>query len=469
MSGLFATLSQSAQSLHAQSLGIEVAGRNLANVNNVDYARQRVVFGHRGTVLMPQGAQSLGIEAKSIQQIRDALIDQQVSRELASKASLSAENDVYAKTQSALGESIDRTQSTTSPAAGMSGVVSDFFNAFKAFAASPTDVGQRQHLIELAEILADRFNSTAARLAQVQSDVGTNIVADVDTVNNLLTTVASLNGQIGGFEINAPGTAVDQRDQRQAAIDKLAGLIGAETAINATQAGQLDVFVRDASGTAITLVSLATVSNPVNYIGTGLTAGTAGTPIALASGSINGFFTARDGAVQTLRDNLNTYAGQIGSAVNVAYNPTNTSGADFFSFTPGAAASTLSLATGLTPVTLKSSNGAAGDNTLASAVAALSARVFSTTSGDSIDGTFSQYYAGVVSDFGRTVAGTTNRLEDQSNITKLVNQQRQSLSGVSMDEEMADLLKYQHAFEASSKVISIIDGLLDIVVNRLGA
>ena len=469
MAGLFGTLNQSVQSLQAQSIGIEVAGRNLANVNNPDYARQRVVFGDRGTVITPQGAQSLGIEAKSVQQIRDALIDQQVSRETAAMASLEAESDVYSKTQAALGESIDRTQTSTSPAAGMSGVVSDFFNSFQAFAASPTDAGQRQNLIQQAGILTDRFNSTDARLAQVQDDASTNIIADVAEVNTLLTTVASLNSQIGGLEINAVGTAVDLRDQRQAAIQKLAGLIGAETAPSATQPGQVDVFVRDTSGNALTLVSLASVTNPVSYIGTGLTAGTSGTPIALNSGSTNGLFTARDGAVQELRDNLNTFAGQIGSAVNAAYNPTSTVGADFFSFTVGSAASTISLASGLTPVTLKASNGAAGDNTLAAAVAALASHSFATTSGDSIDGTFSQYFSGVVSDFGRTVAGTENRLEDQTNITKLVDEQRQSLSGVSMDEEMADLLKYQRAFEASSKVISIINGLLDTVVNRLGS
>ena len=469
MSGLFATLNQSVQSLHAQSIGIEVAGRNLANVNNPEFARQRVIFGDRGTVITAQGAQSLGIEAKSVQQVRDALIDQQVGRETASLASLTSESDIYAQTQAALGESIDRAQTVTSPAAGMSGVVSDFFNAFQAFAASPTDLGQRQNLIQQAGILTGRFNATDARLAQVQADTSTNIAVDVASVNDLLANVASLNKQIGSLEITAPGTAIDLRDQRQASIEKLAGLIGAETAINATQAGQVDVFVRDAGGAAITLVSLASVANPVNYIGTGLTAGTAGTPIALSTGKINGFFTARDGAVQDLRDNLNTFAAQIGSAVNTAYNPLSTVGADFFTFTTGSAASTLSLAAGMSPVTLKASNGAAGDNTLASAVAALASRSFAITSGDAIDGTFSKYYAGVVSDFGRTVAGTTNRMEDQANITKLVNQQRQSISGVSMDEEMADLLKYQHAFEASSRVISIIDGLLDIVVNRLGA
>ena len=468
MSGLFGSLNQSVQSLHAQSRGIEVAGRNMANVNNPDYARQRVVFGDRGTVITPQGAESLGIEAKAITQVRDALIDQQVSRENASTASLTAESDVYAKTQAALGESIDRTQTTSAASQGLSGVVSDFFSAFQAFAANPTDVGQRQNLIQQAGILTDRFNATDTRLAQVQTDVGTNVTADTASVNDLLKTVASLNSQIGGLEIGAPGTAVDLRDQRQAAVAKLAGLIGAETAPNATQPGQVDVFVRDATGSAITLVSLTKVTNPVNYTGTQLTAGTAGTPIALTSGSINGLLTARDGTVQTLRDNLNTFASQLGTAVNTAYNPTNTSGANFFSFSATNPAGSLALAPGLTPVTLKASNGAAGDNTLAAAVGALASHTFATGSGDQIDGTFSQYYSGVVSDFGRTVASTSSRLTDQTNVSKLVTQQQQSLSGVSMDEEMADLLKYQHAFEASSKVISIIDGLLDTVINRLG-
>lgn len=467
MAGLFGSLSQQVQSLHAQSRGIEVAGRNMANVNNPDYARQRVIFGDRGTIVTAQGAQSLGIEAKAVQQIRDSLIDQQVSREAASQASLQSESDVYAKTQAALGESIDRTQSTSTSSAGLSGVVSAFFNAFQAFAANPTDVGQRQNLIQQAGILTDRFNATDTRLAQVQADVGTHITADTATVNDLLTTVASLNGQIGSLEIGAPGTAVDLRDQRQAAVTKLAGLIGAETAPNSTQAGQVDVFVRDSSGAAITLVSLATVANAVNYTGTGLTAGSTATPITLSSGTINGQFAARDGAVQTLRDNLDTFAKQICNSVNAAYNPTSIVNGHFFSSTAGSEASTLAVAASLTSTTLRSSNGAAGDNTLAAAVAALANRTFSTGSGDFIDGTLSQYYSGVVSDFGRTVASTTNRLEDQTNVFKLVTQQQQSLSGVSMDEEMADLLKYQHAFEASSKVISVIDGLLDVVVNGL--
>jgi flagellar hook-associated protein 1 FlgK len=470
MSGLFSSLNQSVRALTAQSRGLETAGRNLANVNNADYARQRVIFGDRGTLLTPQGAQSLGIEAKATQQIRDVLVDRQLTREISAKSSLQSQSDAYAKAQAALGESIDRTQTTGDISAsgqGLSAVVSEFFNAAQAFAARPTDLGERQNLVQRADILAERFRTTDTRLAQLQSDINAQAATDVDDVNQLLETVATLNGQIGRLEINAAGSAVDLRDQRQAAIEKLAAKIGIETQPSATEAGQIDVFVRDAGGAPVTLVGLAVVTNPVAFDGVQLTAGTAATPIALTSGSIHGLFTARDGAVQTLRDDLDTFAGQLASAVNTAYNPTGATG-NLFSYNPASPAATLALAAGVTPAGLKASDGgAAADNTLATAVAALASRRFTTAGGDALDGTFGQYYSGVVSDFGRTVSGTAGRLEDQSNIEKLVRQQRQSISGVSMDEEMTDLLKYQRAFEASSKVISIIDGLLDVVVNRL--
>ena len=97
MSGLVSSLSQAVRSLQAQSRGVDVAGRNLANVNNPDYARQRVLLGERGSVLTPQGAQSLGLEAKAVQQIRDELLDRQVAREIGRTASFQADSDAYAR------------------------------------------------------------------------------------------------------------------------------------------------------------------------------------------------------------------------------------------------------------------------------------------------------------------------------------------------------------------------------------
>lgn len=470
MSGLLSSLSQSVLALNAQSRGVETAGRNLANVNNPDYSRQRVVFADRGSIVTHDGVQSIGIEAKAIQQVRDALLDRQLARELGRTAALEAEDSANSRAQAAFGESIDRaaaTDPTDISAQGMSAALGDFFNAFRSFAARPTDLGEKQNLIQRADILAQRFNLTDSRLAQIQSDLDVQIEADTDNVNRLLENIAELNGQIGRLEVNAPGAAVDLRDQRQARIEELAKNIGAETRANANQPNQIDVFVRDDSGAPVVLVSLSSVDSAVAFDGKVISAKASGVPLAVADGSIKGHLTARDGVVSNLRERIGSFAGQLATAVNSAYNPSGL-GNDFFNVDPTASASSIRLSAALTPATLKASvGGAAGDNTIAAAVAELANKKFSTAAGDAFDGTFTQYYSGVVSEFGRAVAGTEGRLEDQRNIETLVKQQRQSVSGVSMDEEMADLLKFQRAFQASSKVISIIDGLLDTVVNGL--
>ncbi len=469
MSGLFASLNQSAHALTAQSLGVEVAGRNLANANNPAYARQRVVFVDHNASDPSGASQSLGLQAESVQQLRDSLLDQQVVREAGLTASLTAEDATNATIQTALGQTIDSTGATTGATGQTLGdAVSTLLNGFQALAATPTDLGTRQNLLQNAADLAQRFNDVDGRLGQIQTDLGSQLTGDVSSVNNLLTNIATLNAQIGRAEINSPGSAVDLRDQRQADLEQLAGKLSIETRPSAGGAGQVDVFVRDTGGAPIDLVSLGTVTNAVAFDGTQFTAGTAATPIALAGGEAKGLLAARDGTVQTLRDQLNRFAGQIATSVNAAYNPTGATG-NLFQFTPGSAAATIALAPGLTPAGLKASDTAnPGDNTIALAVANLSAQSFSTAGGDLVDGTFSQYYSGVINHLGNTVAQASSNLTDQTNVEKLVRQQRDSVSGVSLDEEMTNLMQYQRAYQASSRVITIIDGLLDNVINSMG-
>src|SRR6185312_7446204 len=111
----------------------ETAGRNLANVNNPNYARQRIIFGDRGTVQTPLGAQSLGLEAKQVEQMRDFLLDRQVVREKSLLSSYETQQSAYQNAQAGLGQSIDRTGETDSSGAagagtGISESLSDFFN-----------------------------------------------------------------------------------------------------------------------------------------------------------------------------------------------------------------------------------------------------------------------------------------------------------------------------------------------------
>jgi flagellar hook-associated protein 1 FlgK len=464
VSGLYTSLNSAVKALSAQSRAIEVAGKNLANVNNTSYARQRVVFGDRGTVVTPEGAESLGLEALSVQQIRDTLLDRQVMREISLKASCEQEQQAYERAQAGLG--VDLTSATDSSngtsGGGIGSALSDFFNTFQSLASNPTDTAQRQTLIQKATTLTDSFNLTDSRLAQTQSDLDDQVSTDVASANQLLQQIANLNGMIGQAEITKAGSAVDLRDQRQAVLEKLAEILPIE--VRDSNGSQVQVVLKDTSGSDVVLVDQATTQGTVAFNGTGITAGASAAGIALTGGSIAGALTARDGAVQTLRDNLDQLARQLVTSVNAAYGAT---GADFFD-PAGLTAGAIRLAGTLTVGTLQAGIGAAGDNSVAAAVAGLANQEFSVAGGDAFDGTFSQFFANTVSDLGQALSSANTNVQDQTSIEQVVRSQRDGVSGVSLDEETADLMRYQRAYQASARVFTVVNDLLDLVVNRLG-
>lgn len=468
MSGLFSTLNSSSMALNAHSRAIETAGKNLANVNNPNYSRQRVIYGDRGTVQTPDGAFSLGLEVLSVKQIRDVLQDRQLMREIGLSGSLDAQQEALERALTGLGQNINgsaNVQATGTASGGLAAAIDDFFNAFQNLASRPTDAGARQTLLQKATILTDVVREADTRLAQVQSDIDAGIGANVITANSLIDTIADLNSQIKRFELANPGSAVDLRDQRQARLEELAAIIPVTVADLGD--GQVKLSVRDSGGTAIDLLTGQTVHGTLAFNGTAVTGGASATAIALGSGAMQGALTVRDGAVQTFRDNLDLFAGQLVDSVNAAYNPSNTTGGEFFA-TAGTTAATLALRSGMTAASLVAGSGAAGDNSIALAVAALATKNFSVSGGDNFDGTLGQFYSRSVSDLGQALATATSRAADQDKIQQLVRNQRDTVSGVSMDEEMADLVKFQRAFQASSRVFSVVDELLDTVVNRLG-
>ncbi len=470
MSGLFSSLTDSVSALTAQSRALEIAGKNLANVNNPNYARERVQLGSRGTIMTPQGPESMGVTALNVQQLRDALLDQQVTYETSITAGYTAQQAAYQRAEAGLGESVDGTQNSSGTSStsdnGVGAAVDDFFNAFQSLASNPTDSGQRQTLLQNASILTDRLQQADQRLSQVTSDLNTQIGTNVASSNSLIANIANLNDQIFRLEINNPGSAVDLRDQRQADLEQLAANLPVTTQNSAS--GQLQLVAKDGSGNSVILVNGATVNGTLAFDGTQITGGSPATPLALSSGAIQGSLTARDGGVQTLRNNLDQLAAQLVTSVNAAYNPTGATG-NFFD-PAGTTAGTITLAGGVTAASLKTSDGgAAGDNSIALAISQLAGKKFSTAGGDSIDGTFSGFFASTVSNLGQAVAAANAQVTDQSNIEQLVRTQRDGVSGVSLDEETADLLKYQRAFQASSRVFNTIDSLLDTVVNHLGA
>ena len=470
---LFASLQNSVSALQAQSPAVQITGKNLANVNNPAYARERVNFDSGVTVVTPEGAQSAGIDA-SVEQLRDALLDHQVINETALSSYYNTIQAAYQRTQASLGQNLSSTSATgatgnTTSDTGIGAAVDDFFNAFQNLASNPTDGGARQALLASATILTDRLQQADQSLQQVQDDLKTQIDSNVSDANGLLASIANLNSQIGRIEVNNPGSAVDLRDQRQAALEKLAAFVPIRVTEGSN--GQVQVSAAGGGGTSVPLVTLGAVQGSLAFDASTtpptVTGGDPATALALTSGSIKGALDASGGAVQTLRDQLDALAGQLVTAVNTAYSPT---GGTFFN-AAGLTAGTIALATGLTAASLQTTatGGAAGDNDVALAVANVASKKFSTTGtpADGIDGTLSSFFSSSVTQFGQALSTVNANVQNQTTIKTLVTNQRDSVSGVNLDEETANLMKYQRAFQASSRVFQIIDSLLDQVVNKL--
>lgn len=461
---LFTSLASGASALDADSYVLQVTGKNLANANNAGYAREKVVLGSSGGSDSALGAANSAPVALSVSQIRDAFLDQQVCQENSITSALTAQQTALQDAEASLGETISSSSSatpSTNAGASLASQLTSLFNSFSSLASSPTDSGVRQMLLQNAATLTDNLHQTDAGLSQVQANLNTQIQGDATNVNSLLQTIAGLNSQIAVAEVGKPGSAVDLRDQRQTALENLATKISFNTS-PATSGSQIKLTTTDASGNAVLLVDGSTVSNTVAFDGTNLTAGTV--TLSPGSGAIQGAMDARDGAIQTLRNNLDALAKQLVSSVNAAYNPTGATG-NFFAAS-GTTAGTIALDPSVTSSNLKASDGGnAGDNTVALAIAGLASRSFSTSAGDAIDGTMTQFFSGTVSAFGQTVANLNNSIENQTAVQNLVQSQRSSVSGVNLDEEATNLMMYQKAYQASSRFISIVDSLLQSLIS----
>jgi flagellar hook-associated protein 1 FlgK len=465
MSGLLSSLDSSVQALNSQSYAISIAGQNVANLDNPNYADESAVLGTVGG--------GSGVNVEGVTSSRNALLDAQVAAQTSIASSLTTQQQYLQTAQSVLGENLKNTSSSssstsTTTSTGTTGLSSDldaFFNTFGSLAASPTSTAEKQAVVQQGAILTNDFQQTDANLAQVQSDLTSEAQSSVTDANQQLQTIASLNGQIMAMGATGAGSTAQLRDEREAAVEKLAVDIPITT--TAKPDGSIQVSVSDTSHNAVVLVSGITVTGPVAISGGTISGGASASTLQISSGSIYGALDARDGAIQTLRNSLDSLASQIVTSVNAAYNPTSAAGGNFFN-PAGTTAATINLSSSLSATNLTAGTGAAGDNTIALAVAGVANQQFSTAGGDAIDGTIDQYYSGAVTDLGQTLSNVNNEVTNQNALLNLVTSQRDSVSGVSMDQEMGNLMKYQSAYQASARVFSTIDVLLNTLINNTG-
>jgi flagellar hook-associated protein 1 FlgK len=475
MSGLIGSLQNSSSALRVHSKGLEVAGKNLANINNRGYSKERVEIGDRGSINTGIATESMGVEAMGLRQNRDPLLDKSVMREITSTSSLEAAKKVLQSAETALGQFLDRTKDSTSiqnatgaNGGGISDALTDFFNAWESFSVKPNDSGEKQLLLAKAQILAEKINSTDKRLEQVQTDADAQLTTDVNVVNGLLAEIAKTNEYIAKAELVKPFSAVDLRDQRQAKLEELSQYISVQFEpivpdglgqIKVTSNGLdlvngknvLGAYEYDAANRALKFNAVDDLKDQT-FTDTDLPEGKLGAQINAASSDVQ---AARTG-ISDLADNLK-------ASINSVYQQVDTTNNPQFFLAP-AAGSKLTLNSAITADTLKGS-ARTGANDIALQIASLGTDAIAAL-GTNV--TFVGHFNRTVTTLAQELNTTNIRLEDQKLSEEMAVSNRDAYSGVSQDEEMTDLMKFQRSFQASARHVNVIDTLLEQVVNRLG-
>ena len=477
MLGLFGNLDMAARALQANSQGMEVAGHNLANVNNPAYARQRVTLQTSLPLTDPRlGAQGTGADITAITQIRDTLLDEQIRIETSARGALDAEQQGLQYAQAGLGQEVNTGAAGANGTAAAGGItgqnglatrLAELFKGFQGLATDPTSLSQRQVLAAKAQDFTAQLNQTATRLSTTRATLNSSLQSDVAKVNTALSEIAQLNGQILNLESGRSGAANDLRDLRQQKIEALSTLTKTTLSPNARNSLDLEVG-------GVTLVSGNTVQDTLETYDAGggqmlvrtVIGGTAVTP---NGGRLQGTIDARDNGLAALQTGLDDLAAGLATEVNAIYRPgfglDGSTGQNFFT---GTTAATLAVSTTVTtsPASIQAAAvaGAVGDNQVALALAQLADKKVPSLGNQTI----SQHYSKSVGDLGQALASVNSQVANQSVVQKMLGAQRESVSGVSLDEEMTDMMKFQHAYQASARIINIIDSMLQTAIG-LGA
>lgn len=446
MPGLSLTLETAKSTLLNTQVQIQVNSHNIANAENKSYARQKAILGTSPANLTHAGWIGTGATIETIVQMRDAYIEQKLMNSMSAE---SHQNTLATQLSIALAGFSDSGETGISQALGA------FWDSWDALLQDPEDIAAREGVYLASRNLSQNIRTTYADLdVLVNSQISEEIQATIDKANSLLDRIANLNHQIQQNE--SPGHyANDLRDSRYQALKELAEIMPIQYGEEANGS----VTVRYSNGTvSVTLVSGPQASpSPLHYDTvseevtlTSFDGGTSAAEESVQGGILGGLTAARED-IQAYMDRLNAFAGTLIDEVNGAYGSPVFTGSDARDvdispdFLDGPTAAELS------ERALQISN--------------LQEKKVSFGTGG-VDARFIDFLGGIQSRMGGDLQEAETQAEFYATLRTELDGQQQSISGVSLDEEMVDLLKHQQIYQAATKIIQqtleMLNRILDI-------
>jgi flagellar hook-associated protein 1 FlgK len=466
MAKIGAMLDIGKRSMMNSQTALQTTSHNIANKATEGYSRQRVEL--QTAVPIGEGNIQLGMgnRAAAVTRTNNPFLEKQLQRETGNMGMQQGRETALTKMEQIFNEQMNK---------GLNQYVTDFFNSFRELSNNPESLTSRTMVKEAGEALTKDFKRVDTQLNDVQKDVDERVRNETLEVNKMAREIASLNQKIAEVEVQGM-PANDQRDSRDLLLKKLNEKID----ISYGQ-GDNGIVTVSTAGNALLVTGfesneLQISENPetqrldIYYKPTGSTPPFRITD-RIRGGSIGGALSVRDQVIPDFKDKIDEMAYKLADEVNKAHNQGfdrhSREGGDFFSLPMDVkdAAKNLDLNNAIMEdvnrIAAGAKPGAVADNTVANVISQIQHKQMMDGGSTTID----DYYNSQVGRAGVLAQRAIKSRESQGNTLSQLNTLRESISGVSLDEETTNMVEFQRAFDASARVIRTADEMLETVLN----
>ncbi len=447
MGNWFADIGQASSGLNAARYGLSVVSQNIENANTAGYTRQTAQQAELSSA--PVGLYTTranqnqlgGVTVTATTRSDDPVLDARVRDEHSRGSAADTTAAALSSLQGVLGEPSDT---------GLSAQLGAFWSSWGTVANSPDSSSARTVLLQNAQGVTSTLHSLSTSIASIAASTSDSLDADISQANSTAAQLATVNSQLsiaGALGTNA-NDLLDKRDQLLGTLSTLVGgvaTIGANGAATVTVGGQPLV-----SGiTASTLTVNASHQVSVGGTAVTLTGGSASARVALLTSTIPGYQSQLDSVANTL-------ATQVNAIQTAGYDAAGNPGTAMFSGT-GAAGLTVAIAAPSAIAAAGTAGGSLdGSNALKASQAGKPA------------GSADALFTSLVGAMGSASALASQQQSTQDAVVSNVDALHASTNGVSYDEEVSNMMTYQNAFSASSRVLTTVDEMLDTLINHTG-
>lgn len=429
MAGLTVSLYTAAQTLQNTQLELQTASNNISNASTTGYATETAVQTANPSVDTMSGWLGNGASVTQITQARDQFLEQQLMNATSGDSQYTSLSTQLTSIQSACADS---------GSDGISEALGNFFDSWNTLTQSPTGLSEQTGVYSAAQSLASAVQTSYSQLNQISTQMPGQIDNTVNQANSLINQIAQLNVSIAQDQssINQPNDLIDQRYE---AMDSLAKLIPVSFSQDPAS-GMVTVATTTTSG-SLTVVSGAT---PTSITDT----------TAVTGGQLGGLQTAQTDLTGYI-SKLNTFASTLISQVNTI--STDNGGTAIFN---GADASTITANT-----SFMSAQTSAQLTATAQAMSNLQDNPVTFT--DGTVATPEEYLSNIQQTVGDDVQQANNNQTFYDSLQTQLQSQQQSVSGVSVDQEMINVIQDQQVYEAAAKVVETVDTLMTTAIDMV--